>query len=163
MPMRPESATSLPTLSARSLSAVMVTVTNGEFSETRSTLLPAASTISPCGVRMIPEFSTSGAIRNTRPPGPPEAVSMVPAFETFPAPGVSVKRILPARKSASDRFRLDATNPATSMRAPAPIRMPLELSRNTRPLEDRTPSIMLCGTTPFLPTTRLSTAEELED
>src|SRR5712691_7707668 len=48
------------------------------------------------------------------------------------------------------------------MRALVPIRMPLELSRNTRPLEESTPSITLCGTTPFLPTTRLSTVEDPE-
>src|SRR6516225_6227603 len=88
---------------------------------------------------------------------------MVPALDTRPAPGVSVKRILPERKSASDRLRLEATKPATSMRALAPIAMPLELSRNTRPLEDSTPSITLCGIAPLLPTTRFNTAEELPD
>src|SRR5262249_44697829 len=64
--------------------------------------------------------------------------------------------------SASERFRLDATKPATSMRAVAPIAMPLEFKRNTRPLEESTPSITLCGMTPFAPVTRLSTAEEAE-
>src|SRR6266446_9845642 len=94
---------------------------------------------------MTPEFCTSGPTRKTRPPG------------------VSVKRSRPLRKSWSDRFRLEATNPATSMRALDPIAMPLELSRNTRPLEASTPSITLCGMTPFAPTTRLSTAEDPED
>src|SRR2546425_12046949 len=163
MPMRPESEISCPTLSACSASATRRTVTKGEPSETSSTLLPAASTISPCGERMTPEFCTSGPTRNTRPPGPPELVSMTPALETAPAPGVSVKRSRPLRKSWSDRFRLEATNPATSMRALDPITMPLELSRNTRPLEESTPSITLCGMTPFAPTTRLSTAEDPED
>src|SRR2546428_14046064 len=88
---------------------------------------------------------------------------MTPALETAPAPGVSVKRSRPFRKSWSDRFRLEATNPATSMRALDPITMPLELSRNTRPLEASTPSITLCWITPFAPTTRLSTAEDRED
>src|SRR5215831_3680520 len=88
---------------------------------------------------------------------------MVPALDTRPAPGVSVKRIRPARKSASDRFRLEATKPATSILALAPIAMPLELRRNTRPFEDRTPSITLFGMIPLAPTTRLSTADELPD
>src|SRR5258706_265307 len=35
--------------------------------------------------------------------------------------------------------------------------------RKTRPLEDSTPSMTLCGMTPFEPTTRLSTAELAED
>src|SRR5258706_2608287 len=35
--------------------------------------------------------------------------------------------------------------------------------RKTRPFEDSTPSITLCGMTPFAPTTRLSTAELAED
>src|SRR5260221_12405423 len=35
--------------------------------------------------------------------------------------------------------------------------------RRTRPFEDSTPSITLCGMTPFAPTTRLSTAELAED
>src|SRR6267143_858431 len=35
--------------------------------------------------------------------------------------------------------------------------------RKTRPLEDSTPSITLCGMTPFAPTTRLSTDELAED
>src|SRR5712664_726239 len=35
--------------------------------------------------------------------------------------------------------------------------------RKTRPFEDNTPSITLCGMTPFAPTTRLSTAELAED
>src|SRR5712692_6809357 len=112
---------------------------------------------------MMPEFCTSGATRNTRPPGPAELVSMTPALETAPAPGVSVKRNRPFRKSSLERFRLEATKPATSMRAVDPMTMPLELSRNTRPLEDSTPSMTLCGMTPLAPTTRLSTAEPEED
>src|SRR6266404_2089771 len=35
--------------------------------------------------------------------------------------------------------------------------------RKTRPFDDNTPSITLCGMTPFAPTTRLSTDELAED
>src|SRR5499427_494784 len=49
------------------------------------------------------------------------------------------------------------------MVAPAPMTMPLGLIRNTRPFEDSTPSIALCGIAPPVPTTRFNTAEELLD
>ena len=68
----------------------------------------------------------------------------------------------PFWKSASERFRLEATKPATSMRAVAPRTIPLWLSRKTRPFDCRMPSITLCGITPPEPTTRLRTAEPAE-
>ena len=155
MPMRPESEMSWPTFSACSASATTLTVTYGEDSEISSALFPAASTISPCGARMMPVFCTSGATRNTR---PPEVVSMMPWLSTAPAPGTSLKRMRPARKSSFVRLRLEATKPATSMRAPWPITTPPGLSRNTRPFDCSMPSMTLCGIAPPEPMTRFSTA-----
>jgi hypothetical protein len=70
---------------------------------------------------------------------------------TEPAPGTSVNFSLPARKSAFERLRVDATSPATSICAPAPKRMPLGLMRNTRPFDCRAPRIEegFCAMTRF--------------
>src|SRR5262249_26338288 len=157
--------------SARSLSAVMLTVTNGVPSDASSTVLPAARMISPCGERITPEFCTSGPISHTRPPGPPELVSIVPALLTVPPPRGAAKCIFPFRKPVPDRFRLEAPTPATSILPCAPITTPLGLSRNTRPptgppapmTDCSSPSILLCGIDPLAPTTRFRTAEEFED
>src|SRR5262249_22269352 len=122
------------------------------------------------GGRPPPVLRRPGPRSHPRPPGPLALVSISPALLTFPAPGVWVKRIFPARKSASDRFRLEATKPATSIRPVGPITTPLGLSRNTRPptaplasTDWSSPSIWLCGIAPLAPTTRFKTAEELED
>ena len=84
---------------------------------------------------------------------PPPGVVMLPWLTTLPATAPSVKRMRPARKSASDRFSVDARNPATSICAPAPIVIPFGLTRNTRPLDCSEPS-MADG---LRPTTRFST------
>src|SRR3954465_7644768 len=75
----------------------------------------------------------------------------------LPAPGVSVKGRRPAAKSALERLSVEATSPATSICAPAPNRMPLELIRKTRPFDCNAPRI----TEGSAPTTRLRT--ELAD
>ncbi len=84
---------------------------------------------------------------------PPPGVVMLPLFWTAPALKVEVKFRLPARKSVSDKFRVEATSPPTSILAPCPTRMPAGLMRNTRPLEVMVPS----NTEGSGPITRFST------
>ena len=61
----------------------------------------------------------------------------------------------PARKSWSLRLSVEATSPATSIRAPCPTSTPLGLIRNTLPFEDSVPRM----TEGSKPTTRFRTLE----
>ncbi len=80
----------------------------------------------------------------------------MPWLITEPAPGAEVKFRRPERKSAFDRFRLEATRPAVSITEPAPKTMPFGLIRKTRPLDCSVPRIE----DGFCVVTRLRTAEE---
>ena len=116
-----------------------------------SSLRPAASRMLPSGARMMPVFSMSGAIRAMLPPGP---AVIEPALLMRPAEAPSANFSLPARKSASLMFRVDATKLLVSMRAALPMMMPLGLIRKTWPLAFSWPnSCEMSG-----PTTRFRTA-----
>ena len=78
---------------------------------------------------------------------------MTPWLCTAPLPLSPEKLSLPAAKSSLLSFRLEATRPLTSTRAPGPKTMPLGLIRNTLPLDCMAPRIWLGSA----PTTRLST------
>ncbi len=80
---------------------------------------------------------------------------MLPWFSTLPASALGAKLKRPARKSWLLRLSVEATSPATSMRAPGPIRMPLGLTRKTRPFEVSAPRM----TERSGPMTRLRTLE----
>ena len=95
---------------------------------------------------------------------PPSGVVIAPWLMIVPSltPGPSpegrgeleeVKLSLPARKSSLDRLSVEATSPATSMRAPCPTRMPDGLMRKTLPFDVSVPSSCE-GSAPM---TRLST------
>ncbi len=84
--------------------------------------------------------------------GPPCAW-ISPALRTAPACAFVANRKRPAKKSSSLMPSEEATKPAVSIRAPGPIAIPLGLSRNTRPFDDRRPS-KLDGS---LPSTRFNT------
>ncbi|OQA33148.1 MAG: hypothetical protein BWY57_01407 [Betaproteobacteria bacterium ADurb.Bin341] len=155
MPMRPLSATMLPRLVAAVSLPVISTRTPGVAVSPISTVLPAARIVSPPGVTIVPAFSTCGAIRYTL---PPVGVEMVPSLRTKPAPGVFWKTKRLARKSASDICSDEATKWATSIRAPAPTRIPAGLIRKTWPFDCSWPRI----TEGSLVTTRLSTDEAAE-
>ena len=74
---------------------------------------------------------------------------------TEPADPPLLNVYFPDMKSASLRFRVEATRPPTLTSEPAPNNMPLELSMNTWPLALRLPRIWLA----FWPSTRLSAIE----
>src|SRR5476651_829349 len=150
MPTRPPCATIWPRFSAWSSGAEICTCTSGLAESTSCTLSPAARMISPLGEVMMPLLSTFGAIRNTC---PPPGVVIVPWLLTLPAPALPTKLFLPARKSASLMFRLDATRPLTSTRDPAPNMTPFGLIKNTLPFDCSAPRIWL-GSWPVM---RLST------
>ena len=86
----------VPMFTASSLLLEISTRIEGRSISEISTLRPAASRITPFGASIRPEFSTRGATRIT---WPPAAVRMLPSLRTAPAPGVSLKRRRPARKS----------------------------------------------------------------
>ena len=138
MPTRPDSAMIEPRFSALLFEAVISTLTPGAPLSISLTLLPAARMVSPCGVWITPSLVTFVPTRYTY---PPTGVVMLPLLITLPAPGWPWKFIFPAAKSAFDRFRVEATKPPTSMRAPAPTKTPAGLIRNTRPLDCSAPRI----------------------
>src|SRR5450830_1759375 len=70
---------------------------------------------------------------------------------------VPEKLYLPAMKSPSVIFNVDATSPPTFTCAPWPNRMPFGFSRNTLPLADRLPRMLEASE----PSTRLSATELL--
>src|SRR5688572_8899996 len=157
--MRPELATICPRFSASLSGALISTRRFGVPGLTSSTDLPAASITSPCGVVMIPLLATLDPIRYTC---PPDAALIAPWFTTDPAPGTSVKRSRPARKSAFDRSSDETTSPATSTCEPAPNTIPLGLIRKTRPFDCKTPRITEGSIVPPAPTTRFNTALEAD-
>ncbi len=114
-----------------------------------STLLPAASTMSPFSAVIRPVFSTSVAISSRG----PSVVRRVPSLRSLPAAPSASNLSFPLLKSWLLMFSVDATRPAVSTLAPAPNRMPFGLIRKTRPLAIRLPRI--CDGS--WPTTRLST------
>ncbi|OEZ98399.1 hypothetical protein DUGA2_57040 [Duganella sp. HH101] len=131
-PTRPPCATICPRFSAMSAGADTTTCTFGSFESNSCTLCPAASTTSPFGDEITPLFSTAGATRKI---WPPDGVVIAPALLTLPAVAAPLKLFLPARKSAFDIARLDATRPLTSTREPAPNSTPFGLIRNTLPFD----------------------------
>src|SRR6185295_15121775 len=155
MPMRPESATICPRFFASLSGALISTRRFGVPGFTSSTELPAARITSPFGLVMIPLFVTLGPTRYTC---PPDAALIAPWFTTEPAPGTSVKRSRPPRKSAFERLSDEATSPATSICEPAPNMIPLGLIRKTRPFDCRAPRITDGSIGPPAPTTRFSIA-----
>ena len=152
MPMAPPEATNLPRLIASFWSALISTRRLGDCGLMISTLEPAARTISPLGVWITPWFSTLLPTKYTK---PPLCVTIVPWLITLALPGTASNLNFPPSRSALLMPRLDATKPAVSINAPAPMVMPLGLIRNTFPLDARVPRIELGS----LPMTRLNTAE----
>ena len=75
IPILPLLATISPRFNAWSSGALTTTAISGEKESTRLTERPAASSTSPLGAEMTPEFSTCGAISHTL---PPDGVVMVP-------------------------------------------------------------------------------------
>ncbi len=149
-PTRPPCATICPRFSAWSGGADTTTCTFGSLESNSCTLWPAASTTSPLGAEITPLFSTAGATRKI---WPPDGVVIVPALPTLPAAASPLKLFLPARKSAFEIARLDATRPLTSTREPAPKITPFGLIRNTLPFDCSEPRIWV-GLWPVM---RLST------
>ena len=76
----------VPRFSALFAPALTSTLTPGVPVSISLTLLPAASSVSPCGVRITPSFFTFGATRNTY---PPTGALMFPWLTAFPAPGTA--------------------------------------------------------------------------
>ncbi len=82
---------------------------------------------------------------------PPPWVLMLPWLSTV-APLVPVNLACPAKKSLSPRLSVEATKPPTFTLACGPNKMPLGLSKNTWPLDDRRPKMLEASA----PSTRLS-------
>src|SRR6267378_1172295 len=79
---------------------------------------------------MTPEFCTSGAIRNTRPPAPPELVKL--ALPELTVPPVGLARVCPV-----ERLKQAATDSAISLglKSPRCLSLALELDMATPPID----------------------------
>jgi hypothetical protein len=98
--------------------------------------LPDARATEPSFAEIEPVLPTCAPSSAAKPPG---ATWIAPALVTAPVEEEAVKDQLPASRSLSDRFKVEAMRPPTLTSAPCPINTPCGLIRNTSPLESRVP------------------------